>query len=144
MKTIFLGSLLFYIVGCNAQSNLVKDISEEKKTNYFLAVLDIDKTKQFRLNKGDFYVKTYIIYDSNATKEEHFEEYDGVIQSVLISIIPDGDYYTDSKLFKIEGLYNPRVLSVNKTEDENYVISIESGLSNKKKVLDYNFSVKFN
>jgi len=56
---------------------------------------------------------------------DYFEEYDRDLSSILIVIIPDGDYYVGSKLFKIEGFENSKIVSLSEKEFLKFVITVE-------------------
>ena len=70
--------------------------------------------------------------DSKVTPE-NFSEGDEFLQSYMISVTPDGDYYTNSKLYKIEGLCNPKILEIKETTFPKFLIKVEHGLFNDRK-----------
>ena len=47
----------------------------------------------------------------------------------MISIAPDGNYYTWSKLYKIEALVNPKILEIKETKYPNFILKIEEVIS---------------
>ena len=61
----------------------------------------------------DKYDKFGIIKKDNRVYIKFMEDF---LSSYLVSVIPDGDYYSYSKLYKIEGLYNPKVIEIKETQ----------------------------
>ena len=78
--------------------------------NYLFARIAPKLTINKELYKESLYITIYQLSDSKATPENFFDGYDGTLASFIVSIIPDGDYYTRSKLYKIEGFLNPKIL----------------------------------
>jgi len=117
----------------------VKELSIYETANYLLAnITEINYSYQEVFNRS-FFISVYTLNDSKATPLEYFEEYDGVLSSILISIIPDGDYYSQSKLFKIEGLENPKIVSLKEKEFPEFVITVESGPVENRQTSEYKF-----
>ncbi|MDG1275913.1 MAG: hypothetical protein P8O16_01445 [Algoriphagus sp.] len=117
----------------------VKELSMHETANYLLAnITEINYSYQEVFNRS-FFINVYTLNDSKATPLEYFEEYDGVLSSILISIIPDGDYYSQSKLFKIEGLENPKIVSLKEEEFPEFVITVESGPVENRQTSEYKF-----
>lgn len=138
MKKI-IGILLFIVItiSCDAQNIKVKDISKNADMNYFMANILPAKTISKEIYNGGLFVNIFQLNDSKATDKAMFEEYDGVASSFLVSVIPDGDYYTSSKLFKIEGLINPEIKSINVTVYPEFIIMIEYGIAEDRKYEEF-------
>ncbi|WP_139316502.1 hypothetical protein [Algoriphagus marinus] len=117
----------------------VIELSMHETANYLLAnIKEINYSYQEVFNRS-FFVNVYTVNDSKATLQGYFEEYDGILSSILISIIPDGDYYSQSKLFKIEGLENPKIISLIEKEFPEFILAVESGPLENRKTFEYKF-----
>ena len=125
---------MLFCLSCKAQKVLVKDISNNVDMNYLFARLDSKDILNKELWNGGQYVKVFKISDSKATPENYFEGTDEVLTSLIISTVPDGDYYTNSKLYKIEGLCNPTILEIKEEEQFRFSIKIEYGAFNEREV----------
>ena len=125
---------MLFCLSCKAQKVVVKDISNNVDMNYLFARLDSKDIFNQELWNGGQYVKVFKISDSKATPENYFEGTDEVLTSLIISTVPDGDYYTNSKLYKIEGLCNPTILEIKEEEQFRFSIKIEYGAFNKREV----------
>ena len=125
---------MLFCLSCKAQKVVVKDISNNVDMNYLFARLDSKDIFNQELWNGGQYVKVFKISDSKATPENYFEGTDEVLTSLIISTVPDGDYYTNSKLYKIEGLCNPTILEIKEEEQFKFSIKIEYGAFNKREV----------
>ncbi len=137
----FIGILFFIVtaISCDAQNNYVKNLSENIDLNYLLASVLPEKTVSKDIFNGGLYVKVFQLNDTKATEKEMFDGYDGVASSFLVSVMPDGDYYTTSKLFKIEGLVNPIIKSISESSYPEFIITIEYGLLDEKKIKEFKF-----
>ncbi|PWK20941.1 hypothetical protein [Xanthomarina spongicola] len=133
-KTITILLLMLFCLSCKAQKVVVKDISNNVDMNYLFARLDSKDIFNQELWNGGQYVKVFKISDSKATPEKYFEGTDEVLTSLIISTVPDGDYYTNSKLYKIEGLCNPTILEIKEEEQFRFSIKIEYGAFNEREV----------
>jgi len=105
--------------------------------NYvFARIYTKSKTKEL-YNKGLF-VTIYKMSDSKATPKERIEDF---LSSYIISVRPDGDYYSYSKLYKIEGLIIPKIIEIKETVAPNFSIKIEHGSyrDNKRKMEIFEF-----
>lgn len=140
MKKIF-GILTFIgiAISCQAQNIKVKDLSNDIDLNYLLASVLPEKTICKDIFNGGLYIKVFQLNDTKATKEEIFEGYDGVASSFLVSVMPDGDYYTTSNLFKIEGLINPFIKSLSEGAYPEFTITLEYGLEDNRKIKEFSF-----
>jgi hypothetical protein len=130
-KIIIVLSCLFTLFCCKAQKNVI-DISEFKKTNYLISNIINTEIVLKEMFKGSFYVNIFEISDSKISKKTINEGVE-VLSSYLISCIPDGDYYTSSKLFKIQGLLNPKIKNINEREYPYFDLLIEYGEFNLRK-----------
>jgi len=143
MKVYFLLLISFFFLetefACKAQDAKIIELTSDETTNYLLAnITEINYSFQ-EIFKRSFFVNVYTINDSKATPQDYFEEYDGILSSILISIIPDGDYYVKSKLFKIEGLENPKIVSLKEKDFPEFVIAVISGPLENRKTFEYRF-----
>ncbi|MGX1022966.1 hypothetical protein ACSSV5_000108 [Psychroflexus sp. MBR-150] len=66
-----------------------------------------------------------------------------ILQSLFISVKPDGDYYSWSKLFKIEGVLNPEIITINELKYPKFEIVIKFGNKNDRSSKSYFFSEAF-
>ncbi len=125
-KTVFILVILFSI-SCASQKQIVKDLSSSSDSNYILANIYKTLYNSHSLYKNSFYLRAYLMSDSKSTPENYSEGTDEVASSILISVKPDGDYYTTSKLYKIEMLYNPKIIEIKETGYPEFIVAIESG-----------------
>lgn len=118
------------------------DISKEKNANYILSNIIFDKTYEKKLWNGAIYLKSYTITDSKATSKDFSEGSDEILSSVLISLTPDGDYYTNSNLYKIEGICNPKIIEITELSYPEFSIKIEYGNNNNRitEVVNFKYS----
>jgi len=137
----FIGILFFIVIAisCDAQNSKVKNLSNDIDLNYLLASILPEKTIIKEIFNNGLYVKIFQLNDTKATKKEMFDGYDGVSSSFLISVMPDGDYYTTSNLFKIEGLINPFIKSLSEGAYPEFIITIEYGLADNRKIKEFSF-----
>lgn len=126
-RQISAGVLAFFSTIAMAQERSLKDLSNEASANYILASIYKMEQVSYPLFKGTLFLNIYVMHDSNSTPAGTFDGYDGVLSSILISIAPDGDYYSVSKLYKIEGLLDPKVIAIKEGNDLSFTISVESG-----------------
>lgn len=121
---IILSIILLSCTSCKSQSIEILDISNKKELNYIVANIDISNIKKESLYNDAFFITIFQMYD---LKVNYDTETDEVFKSILISISPDGDYYTNSKLLKIENLIKPKILSIKQVEYPNIVLNVEYG-----------------
>tara|TARA_R110001583_G_scaffold147991_2_gene299976 strand:- start:5698 stop:6051 length:354 start_codon:yes stop_codon:yes gene_type:complete len=107
-------------------------MSRNEEMNYIFARIYPENIIRKELFKNGLYVTIFKISDSKVTPE-NFSEGDEFLQSYMISVTPDGDYYTNSKLYKIEGLCNPKILEIKETTFPKFLIKVEHGLFNDRK-----------
>lgn len=117
----------------NAQKSTVqKDVSQNAEMNYALARMDVKDIQYQSLYQGALHVKIFKISDSKSTPENFSEGTDEFLESLYVSIAPDGDSYTKSKLLKIEGLMYPKVLQISESGFPKFNITIELGNKNER------------
>ena len=138
-KVIFI--LISYLTfwSCSSQEILVRNLDYNSEMNYVFA--RIDYTKRIinkELYRGGLFVTIYEMSDSKATPKERMEDFS---RSYIISVTPDGDYYSNSNLYKIEGLIIPKVLEIKETTARNFSVKIEHGSyrDNKRKIEVFEF-----
>lgn len=128
---------------CQAQQGVVKKLPSTSEASYLLANIKAVNYSFHELHDRSFFVNVFTLNDPRATPKGFFEEHDGILSSILIAIMPDGDYYTESKSFKIEGLENPVITAITEKEYPEFTLSIESGPMEKRKTVEYIFTGDF-
>lgn len=127
-KVIFTISLFLSFWSCSAQVPVLKNMESNSEMNYIFARINPAHILQRELFNGGLYITVYSISDSNATPKNNMEDF---LTSYIISVVPDGDYYSQSKLYKIEGLYNPKILQIKESKAPDFIIKIEYGAKEK-------------
>lgn len=127
---------------CYAQGNVI-DLTSNEDLNYYLSNIAEVNTNSYNLFSDAIFINVITVHDSKATPDNYFEGYDSVLQSVLITITPDGDYYTKSKLFKIEGLEAPKLIAIKEQQYPNFEITLESGPFKKRRTKSFILQVDF-
>lgn len=141
MKTIKISFILsLFFLSCNSQNFIIEDLSNEAEMNYVFANVLKDSIIKRELWNGGQFITIFTIFDSKATPENYFEGTDEVLSSLLISAVPDGDYYTNSKLYKVKGLYNPKIIEVAQMDFPKFSVKIEHGSYNKRKIEVFEFN----
>ena len=126
MKKILLSLIFCYCAPAMAQEIGVLDLSDRTEMNYYFArVLDSTPNSKW-IYKNALKVKIFEISDSKATPENLFEGCEQ-LSSYLVSVVPDGDYYSWSKLYKIEGFIIPKILEIKETKYPHFTVTIEYG-----------------
>jgi len=131
---------LFFFIRCTSQNIKIKDYTNTAEMSYFFARINPTNIITKELYDRGLYIKVFEISDSKATPENSFDETDEFLSSYIISIVPDGDYYTSSKLYKLEGLLNPKIIEIRKEIYPNFLIIIESGTFKTKKIETFKFN----
>lgn len=140
MKTIFTFiAVLLVHTNCMAQ---LKDLCADNSSNYILSNINKVDYLNDELYNGSLFVSVFTMSDSRIDPKGLFNDTDEVLSSVLISIIPDGDYYTSSKLYKIEGLVAPEIVQITETQYPDLVITVESGFYKDRKQISYTLDGK--
>lgn len=127
------------ILNCKAQGDLIEMTDNTDMIYYFSNISQVNLINHSLFSRAIF-VNVYTVNDSKATPDNYFEGYDGVLQSLFISIKPDGDYYSWSKLFKIEGVLNPEIITINELKYPKFEIVIEFGNKKSRDSKSYFFS----
>ncbi|QDH80188.1 hypothetical protein FKX85_14525 [Echinicola soli] len=130
------------LLNFKAQSSVVQDISDELSLNYVLSNIDKVDYSFYGLYERSFFVSVYTIFDTKATPKGYFEGHDSVLSSVLVSVMPDGDYYTKSNLYKIEGLLDPKVQGIAETTYPDFELLVEHGKYGNRKTEKYKLHFK--
>lgn len=144
MKSTRLIILIFMmtIFGCSSQSNVV-DLSDHSDTSYLISNISECHFLSKEMFNGAFYINVFQIMDSKISPKNS-NETEEVLSSFLISMIPDGDYYTESNLIKIPGFLNPKLLNIREKEYPKFEIIIEHGPFKKRKEEVFIIKANFN
>ena len=127
---VFILLCSYTLNSCISQEIVVKDLADEVNMNYLFSRINPTQISSTSLYNNGLYVTIYKLSDSKITPEKFMEDF---LSSYLVSVIPDGDYYSYSKLYKIEGLYNPKVIEVKETQGLfKFIIKIEFGIYNNR------------
>lgn len=78
-------------------------------------------------------MKIFRFSDSKTSTESLSLETEEFYDSYLVSISPDDDFYTKSKLYKIEKLFNPKILEIKEGEYPFVKLKVEYGFAKKRK-----------
>ena len=133
--SVFILLYFFTLNSCKSQEILVKDLANEVDMNYIFARINPTQISSTSLYNNGLFVNIYKLSDSKITPEKFKEDF---LSSYLVSVIPDGDYYSYSKLYKIEGLYNPKVIEVKETQGLfKFIIKIEFGIYNNRQIQNF-------
>ena len=134
-RNILLFTTIFLMLSCNAQQEVkIKDLSKNSDLNYIFARIECNSINIKKMYSGSFFVKTFIMSDSKITPENFSEGTEEFLESIFVSIIPDGDYYTSSKLFKIEGLISPEIIEFKELQYPKFGLRIEYGNYNNRRI----------
>ena len=128
----FILILIFATLSCKGQEVKKIDLSGESEMNYIFARISNSKPNSKWLYNYGLHVNIFKLSDSKATPKGQFKEYHGSLVSYLVSIAPDGDYYVWSKLYKIEGLLNPKIIEIKELTYPKFLIKIEHGSYNNR------------
>ncbi len=132
-KTKFLIVLIIVSIvtlsGCRAQKNELYEFSNNAEMNYIFSRISKDKPLMKVLYDGGLFITIFKISDSKATPSKYLEDF---VSSYIISVTPDGDYYSWSKLYKLEGLYNSKILEIKETNYPYFMIKVEHGVLGKE------------
>jgi hypothetical protein len=143
MKKTNLIVLLLLCMSCYSQKNteIIKsiDLSANQEMNYIFARIHDTAPFSKELFKRGLFVRIFELSDSKATPEGLFEGYDGIVSSFIISVSPDGDYYSGSELYKIEGLILPKIIAVKELEFPFFSVEIEHGFYDQRETKIFEF-----
>jgi len=133
--------LTLLTINCNSQELKVIELVEEEysEMKYIFARIVPEFTVQKELYKGGLFLTIFLISDSKATPEKIFPGTEEFLDSYFVSITEDGDYYSGSKLYKIEGLINPKILEIKETNYPKFYIKIEHGFNKNKRIKLFEF-----
>ncbi|WP_442265142.1 hypothetical protein ACSIGC_12460 [Tenacibaculum sp. ZS6-P6] len=138
MKKLFLIAVLGTVLGCNAQQKL--DLSSSDiKMNYIFSRMYNEKPIHQNLFNQSLYLSIYKFSDSKISKGINISESEEFLSSYMISVTPDGDSYSTSKLYKIEGVLNPEIIKIKEENYPFFTIKIEHGLKNSRKIETFHF-----
>lgn len=133
MKKILLLYIILISSICTAQIEEISDSSSK----YILANIYRIDYLNYQIYNRSLFLNIFTINDSKGTFDNSFKETDEVFEAIIISISPDGDYYTSSKLYKIRELIFPKILSIKETKYPEFIIRIESGMKNNRTIKDF-------
>lgn len=140
MKKVIAFLFVFFALICNAQNDIkVTALTPNTELNYIISNLLVCE-KKASLYNGAFYVDLFLMSDSKATPSEFSPESCEILYSFLVSIKPDGDYYSWSKLYKIEGMYDPKIVEIIEIKYPSFYVKIEHGAFDDRNVELFEFS----
>ena len=140
MRKVIVCLFVFFALICNAQNDIkVTTLTTNNELNYIISNL-LDFKEKASLYSGTFYVDLFLMSDSKATPPEFSPESCEVLYSFLLSITPDGDHYSWSKLYKIEGMYDPKIVEVSEIKYPNFYVKLEHGAFDNRITEVFEFS----
>ncbi len=138
MKKSLLTLTLIAFLSCESQNVVVKNLSKNNNLNYYFSRINLNESFNKSLFKESLFLNIFVLSDPKITSNKSItkgtEEF---FSSCLISISPDGEYYTTSKLIKIENLINPKILNVYEGTYPYFYIKMEYGNHNKRKIKNF-------
>ena len=138
MKIFFLIAVLGAVLGCNAQQKY--DLSNsEVKMNYIFSRMYNEKPLHKDLFNKSLFLSVYKFSDSKISKGNIISGTDESLDSYLISLSPDGDGYSASKLYKIEGVYNPKIIEIKEGKYPLFTITVAHGTVGNRKTESFQF-----
>ena len=126
--------ILYTIIISSICSAQIKEISDSY-SNYILATIYRTDYLNYQIYNRSLFLNIFSINDSKGTSTDSFNETDEVLQALIISVSPDGDYYTTSKLYKIDELIFPKIVEINETKYPEFIIKIETGMNNNNRIV---------
>lgn len=132
-KPILLILFLLFVFNSNAQETVKQTDWSYMKMNYIFSRLNTETITNKTLFDGALYVKVFSISDSKITPENFSEGTEEFLESLLVSISPDGDAYTESKLIKLEGLTFPEIKEFKESKYPSFSMIIEVGPKENRK-----------
>ena len=139
MKKTLLIFMIGFCFNCSAQRPVLEDLSSKSDLNYTLALIRTGKTIRKELYNGGLIVTIYQISDPKATPVSFSQDGEGFLDSYIISSISDDEYYATSKLYKIKGVYNPKILEIKEMVYPKFLIKIEYGAFKKRQIKVFEF-----
>jgi hypothetical protein len=126
---------------CNAQKRVV-GLLDNSEMDYIVSNITHCHVLSKAMFDASFYINIFEFSDSK-TSTKYGQEVEEISSSFLITSVPDGDYYTESKLFKISGFLNPYFVNIEEIEYPKFRITIENGAYNNRKSEIFTISVEF-
>ncbi|WP_299673062.1 hypothetical protein [uncultured Tenacibaculum sp.] len=138
MKRLFFITVFSAILGCNAQKKV--DLSTtDVNMNYIFSSMYSTQPLHKELFNNSLFLSVYKFSDSKLSKGKMISESDEFMSSYMVSVTPDGDRYTGSKLYKIEGVFNPKIIKVEEDKYPFFTIKVEHGLKSDRKTESFQF-----
>lgn len=142
MKKISLIIILLLCINCKGQQPLIEDLSNNSELNYIFSFLEPQKVIYKEFYNQFLFIRIYPIDDWLSTPN-NFSPTDGedVLGSYFISV-KTADSYSNinkGKLFKIEGMYNSKILEVKESKYPFFTIKVEYETEGKKRIKIYKF-----
>ncbi|MDG2193550.1 MAG: hypothetical protein P8K77_01590 [Polaribacter sp.] len=121
--------LMIMTINCQAQKDKIIEMTGEgySEMKYIFARIVPELTIEKELYKGGMYVTIFLMTDPKVTPEDFSPGTEQFLDSYIVSITEDGDHYTGSKLYKIEGFVNAKILEIKESTYPNFTIKIEYG-----------------
>ncbi|UJH69115.1 hypothetical protein [Allomuricauda sp. SCSIO 65647] len=141
MRTFFKLIVYLMVIGCSSQVK-IEDFSEKDEMSYILSSLQDPIEISKPIYDGALFLSIFEINDSRASIKNSNES-EEIYSSIFISITPDGDYYTVSKLYKIERLMRPKIIRIEEDVFPTLEISFEHGNYDSRKTEKFRFSGEF-
>jgi hypothetical protein len=131
--------ILVFFANCNAQKILVENLSKNKELNYTLALIEPTEITSNILYNSTMYITVYRMNDPIATPDKFSVDTHESLSSFMVSVKSDDTYINsnDSKLIKITGMYNPKILEIKELTYPKFFIKIEHGVFNNRKIETY-------
>ena len=134
MRKILTFITLITFLSCSSQNLIIKDFSDKKDINYIFARINLKNIISKELYDRGIFIKIFEISDSKVTPDKEFDGTEEFFSSYIISVTPDGDYYSGSKLYKVEGLLNPEIIEIQEETYPNFIINLEYGALKNRKI----------
>ena len=141
MKKIVLIFVIGFCFSCRAQQPILEDLSSKSIMNYTFALIHTEKIIRKELYNSTLYIAVFQISDPQATPNNFSQGTHEVVDSYIVSVKSDDTYYSssDSKLYKIEGIYSPKIIEIKESNYPKFIIKIEHGFYDKRKIETFEF-----
>jgi len=139
MKKVVIIILFLNTISCNAQQAILEDLSGYEEMNYtFASITSTGIVKQEKIKKrlfgGGLYINVYEMIDSKSTPNNYSPDTHENLTSFIVSVVGDDDLaYIPGKLYKITGMYNPKILEIKEAKYPKISIKIEHGSFDNRK-----------
>jgi len=130
-KAIFITTFWLSFLSCSSQEAVLRNLDYNSEMNYIFSRINPYDIFNKELYNGGLYVKIFLMSDPKVTPKKYMEDF---LSSYIISVSPDGDYYSNSRLYKIEGVYNPKIVEIKEDLSLKFSINIEHGFHDKRKI----------